>query len=157
MTFVYGDPVLERREQVWERLTYFSTTRTWPWFMIEDFNKITCHEEKVGGRKVPDSSFIPFKQMLSDCGMLEFPFFGNILSWVGKRFENSTVRCQLDRAMGNKNWHEMFPHSSVKYLRLWGSDHRPVLVDILTKPTRKSKSFKLDKRWLANGELKQVF
>ena len=26
MTFVYGDPVLERRDQVWERLTRFSTT-----------------------------------------------------------------------------------------------------------------------------------
>ena len=26
MTFVYGDPVLERIEHVWERLTRFSTT-----------------------------------------------------------------------------------------------------------------------------------
>ena len=26
MTFVYGDRVLERREQVWERLSRFSTT-----------------------------------------------------------------------------------------------------------------------------------
>ena len=34
MTFVYGDPVLERRNRVWERLTRFSTTRTGPWFMI---------------------------------------------------------------------------------------------------------------------------
>ena len=27
MTFFYGDPVLERRDHVWERLTRFSTTR----------------------------------------------------------------------------------------------------------------------------------
>ena len=33
MTFVYGAPVLERRDQVWERLTRFSTTRNGPWFM----------------------------------------------------------------------------------------------------------------------------
>nr|VDD24878.1 unnamed protein product [Brassica oleracea] len=36
MTFVYGDPVLERREHVWERLTRFSTTRNGTWFMIAD-------------------------------------------------------------------------------------------------------------------------
>ncbi|XP_048608697.1 uncharacterized protein LOC106363524 [Brassica napus] len=94
--------------------------------------------------------------MLNDCGMLEFPFTGDMLSWVGKRAGGSTVRCRLDRAVGNADWHERFPHSSVKYMRLWGSDHRPILADILTKPTRRSKKFKFDKRWLDNEELRQV-
>ena len=34
MTFVYGHPVLERREQVSERLTRFSTTKNGHWFII---------------------------------------------------------------------------------------------------------------------------
>ncbi|KAL0846715.1 hypothetical protein Bca101_019961 [Brassica carinata] len=67
MTFVYVDLVLKRREQVWERLTRFSTTRNGPWFMIGDFNEITGHNEKEGGRQRPDSYFLPFRQMLSDC------------------------------------------------------------------------------------------
>ena len=142
MTFVYGDPVLERRDQVWERLTRFSTTRNGPWFMIGDFNEITCHNEKEGGRQRPDTSFLPFKQMLNDCGRLEFPFTGDI--------------CRLDRAAGNADWHEKFPHSTVTYMRLWGSDHRPILADILIKPMRRSKKFKFDKRWLDNEELRQV-
>ena len=41
-------------------------------------------------------------------------------------------------------------------MRLWGSDHRPILTDILTKPIRQSKKFKFDKRWLDNEELRQV-
>ncbi|XP_048620311.1 uncharacterized protein LOC106408459 [Brassica napus] len=41
-------------------------------------------------------------------------------------------------------------------MRLWGSDHRPILADILIKPTRRSKKFKFDKRWLDNEELRQV-
>ncbi|XP_048611432.1 uncharacterized protein LOC125585793 [Brassica napus] len=146
----------ERRDQVWERLTRFSTTRSGPWFMIGDFNEITGHDEKVGGRQRADSSYLPFKQMLSDCGMLEFPFAGDMLSWVGKRTGGMTVRCRLDRAVGNADWHEKFPHSSVKYMRLWGSDHRPILADILVKPMRRSKKFKFDKRWLDNEELRQV-
>ncbi|XP_013614584.1 PREDICTED: uncharacterized protein LOC106320769 [Brassica oleracea var. oleracea] len=121
--------------------------------MIGDFNEITDHSEKEGGRKCADSSCLPFKQMLSDCGVLEFPFTGNKLSWVGKRSGGTTVRCRLDRAVGNEDWHEKFPHSTVKYLRLWGSDHRPVLADILTKPVRRKKNFKFDKRWLDNEEL----
>ena len=49
MTFVYRDPVLERRDQVWEGLTRFSTTRNGHWFMIGDFNEITGYNEKEGG------------------------------------------------------------------------------------------------------------
>ena len=145
MTFVYGNPVLERRDQVWKRLTRFSTTRNGPWFMIGDFNEITDHNEKEGGRRRSDSSFLPFKQMLSDCGMLEFPFTGNIVSWIGKRAGGTTVRCRLDRAVGNEDWHEKFPHTASKYLRLWGSDHHPILAYILSKPVRKKKKFKFDK------------
>ncbi|XP_048613347.1 uncharacterized protein LOC125587196 [Brassica napus] len=111
------------------------------------------HNEKEGGRQRPDSLFLPFKQMLTDCGMLEFPFTGDMLSWVWKRAGRVTVRCRLDRAVGNADWHEKFPLSNVKYMRIWGSDHRPILADILTKPTRRSKKFKFDRRWLDNEEL----
>ena len=134
----------------------FSTTRNGPWFIIGDFNKITNHSEKVGGRKRSDSSFLLVEQMLSDCGMLEFPFTGNMLYWVGKRSGGKIVRCRLDRAVGNEDWREKFPHSVVKYLRLWSSDHCPVLADILTNPIKTTKKFKFDKRWLDNEELRQV-
>ena len=124
--------------------------------MTGDFNEITDHREKEGGRRRSDSSFLPFKQMLSDCGMLEFPFTGNMLSWVEKRSGGTTVRCRLDRAVGNEDWHENFSHTAVKYLRLWSTDNRPVLADILTKPVKKKKKFKFDKCWLDNEELRQV-
>ena len=84
--------------------------------------------------------------MFNDCGMLEFLFTRDILSWVGKRAGRITIRCRLDRAVGNADWHEKFPHSNVKYMRIWGSDHRPILPDILIKPMRRSKKFKFDKR-----------
>ena len=88
--------------------------------------------------------------------MLKFPFTRNMLSWVGKRVGGSTVRCYFDRAVGNDDWHKRFPHSAVKYMKLWESNHRPILADIFTRPVRKSKKFKFDKRWLDNEKLGQV-
>src|SRR5690606_31983621 len=128
MTVVYIDSVLERRAEGWVRLSRLSTARTGPWFMISDLNEITTHNEKEGGMKRSDSSFLSFNQMLTDCGMMDFPFTGNMLSLEEQR-GNTTIRCRLDRAVGNEDWHEMFPHSSYAYLRLWGSDHRPVLAN----------------------------
>ncbi|KAF3493479.1 hypothetical protein DY000_02053345 [Brassica cretica] len=71
--------------------------------MIGDFNENTGHNEKEGGRQRPGSSFVPCKQMLSDGGMLEFPFTENMLSWIRKRARRTTVRCRLDRAVGNED------------------------------------------------------
>lgn len=97
-----------------------------------------------------------FKQILIDCRMMKFPFTGNMLSWVGKR-DRSTVWYRLDQVVGNENWHDKFPHSSVQFLRLWESDHRLVLENILAKPIRaKKKKFKFDKRWLDSKNIMQV-
>ena len=49
LTFVYGDPVQQMREQVWERLTRYGLSRSEPWFIIGDLNEITGNHEKDGG------------------------------------------------------------------------------------------------------------
>ena len=41
LTFVYEDPVQKMREQVWERLIRYGLSRSEPWFIIGDLNKIT--------------------------------------------------------------------------------------------------------------------
>ncbi|XP_013669409.2 uncharacterized protein LOC125575758 [Brassica napus] len=148
MTFVYGDPVVEYREMVWERLMRISLRRSGAWLMLGDFNEITSNLEKKGGRKRSDSSFLAFQNMLATCGMIEFPHTGNKLSWAG-RTRSERVQCRLDRAVGNEDWHHIFSHTDVEYLLRWGSDHRPILVRIKTKETTGRRGFKFDRRWLA--------
>lgn len=46
MTFVYGYPGVEKREQVWERLTRISLICDGAWLMIGDYNEITGNNEK---------------------------------------------------------------------------------------------------------------
>lgn len=49
MTFVYGDPVIKFRRQVWDRLSDMGSSREGAWFMIGDFNELTNNSEKCGG------------------------------------------------------------------------------------------------------------
>lgn len=110
----------------------------------------TSNGEKKGGRKRPGASFLPFKTMLADCGMIDFPYKGNSLSWVGNR-ASGKVQCMLDRAVGNEDWHHCFSHTNVEYLRLWGSDHRPILTRFLSVRRPGQRGFKFDKRWLGRN------
>ncbi|CAA7020262.1 unnamed protein product [Microthlaspi erraticum] len=147
MSFIYGDPVYERRDKVWDQLSQLSLTRHGPWFMIGDFNEMVGNHEKRGGRRRAESSFLPFRCMLDDCGMILFLCKGNFLSWMGYR-SSGKVQCRLDRAVGNEDWHHCFSHTNVEYLRLWDSDHRPVLARISSKIIKAKRNFKFDKRWL---------
>ena len=155
MTFVYGDPVVRHRDLVWERLSRMSTNRGGACFMIGDFNEITGNHEKREGRRRLESSFLPFRIMLENCGMLDFPYKGNSFSWVGKR-RSGKVKCKLDRAVANEEWHALFTHSIVECLQLWGSDHRPVLARIQSNVRRTRKSFRFDKRWIGKPGFKEA-
>ncbi|KAG7534390.1 Ribonuclease H-like superfamily [Arabidopsis thaliana x Arabidopsis arenosa] len=162
ISFVYGDPVVQYRELVWERLTRIGITRSEPWFMIGDFNEITGNHEKRGGKRRSEPSFLPFRCMIENCGMIEVPSFGNLFSWVGRRSCGPSghrvrrlIKARLDRALANEEWHSIFSHTNVEYLKLWGSDHRPLLASIQNSPSRALKQFFFDKRWLGKPGFKE--
>ncbi|KAG7594365.1 Zinc knuckle CX2CX4HX4C [Arabidopsis thaliana x Arabidopsis arenosa] len=113
------------------------------------------HHEKQGGKKRSENSFLPFRTMIHNCGLIDFPFKGNSFSWVGRR-RNGLIKCRLDRALGNEDWHTIFSHTNVEYLRLWGSDHRPILANILSKKKKLSRRFQFDKRWLGKEGLEEA-
>ncbi|XP_048627306.1 uncharacterized protein LOC125595986 [Brassica napus] len=156
LTFVYGDPVPKLREQVWERLTRYGLARSEPWFIIGDLNEITGNHEKDGGSLRSADSFIPFNNMIRNTGLLEFPARGNKMSWQGRRGKGKgavTVRCRLDRALANEEWHTLFPCSFTEYLGMVASDHRPVVAYLNDKVTRRKGQFRFDKRWIAQEGL----
>ncbi|CAA7023627.1 unnamed protein product [Microthlaspi erraticum] len=154
ISFVYGDPVVDGREAFWDRLVQLSYNRQGSWLIMGDFSEMIGNWEKRGGRKRSESSFLPFRNMLDSCGMIDFPFKGNSKSWVGYR-RCRKMQCRLDRAVGNEDWHHDFSHTNVEYLKLWGSDHMPILTRILSKPGTAQRGFKFDKRWLGKDGLKK--
>lgn len=122
MNFFYGDPVFKFRSQVWDCLADIALSRDGAWFMIGDFNEPTSNSEKHGRRRRPESSFLPFKLMLKNFSMHEFHYRGNALSRVGPCGKN-LIKCRLDRAIRNEDWHEAFSHTHAVHatLGLWSS------------------------------------
>ena len=108
MSFVYGDPVRQRRQEVWNMLQDIGEQRTGGWFLVGDFNEIMNNGEKLGGPVRQESSFFPFRSMVKECRIKEVPSSGNVMSCAGVREiitnglkENVWVKCRLDRAFGN--------------------------------------------------------
>ena len=156
LTFVYGDPVQKLREQVWERLTRYGLARSELWFVIGDLNEITGNHEKDGGSIRSADSFVPFNNMIRNNGLLEFLARGNKMSWQGRRGKGKgavTVRCRLDHALANEEWHTLFPCSFTKYLGMVASDHRPVVAYLEDKVTGRKGQFRFDKRWIGQTGL----
>ena len=82
--------------------------------------------------------------MIQDYGFLEFPYLGDWLSWRGWR-DKKSIRCRLDSALGNEDWHYLFNNSFIEYLQMVASDHAPVITTIADKSHAVSESFGLIK------------
>ncbi|CAA7014686.1 unnamed protein product [Microthlaspi erraticum] len=92
------------------------------------------------------------KELINDCGLVEFLSRANTLSWRGRR-RGKIVRCRLDRALATEEWHDLFSFSHVEYLKMIGSDHRPILATLDSKVTKRRQQFRFDKRWIGREGL----
>jgi len=147
LTCVYGNPNPSLRHLVWERLERTATTRTGPWTAIGDFNEIKNNNEKRGGPRRPESSFMDFRRMLQICDFEDLKHFGDPFSWIGKRYTHD-VACCLDRTLVNNEWLAEHPASHSEFLEFIESDHRPVITTISNDFTPRQGQFYFDSRMI---------
>uniref|UniRef100_A0A1J3DG82 Endonuclease/exonuclease/phosphatase domain-containing protein n=1 Tax=Noccaea caerulescens TaxID=107243 RepID=A0A1J3DG82_NOCCA len=117
LSCVYGDPTINRRHLLWERVSRIGVGRRDSWCMLGDFNDVLHHGEKIGGPRRRDAYFKPFTEMLSACDMTELPGHGNSFTWGGRRGD-FWIQCKLDRVFGNKEWTKQFPVANDRGIRL---------------------------------------
>lgn len=152
-TFVYGEPALEHRLHLWNKLSNLGVSRDSTWILSGDFNEIVDNNEKRRGVTRSEKSFVHFRSFITRNGLLDVKHTGNYLSWRGKRHSHF-VRARLDRSLANNSWFEMFPSGRLQYFRFEGSDHRPVLTFL--NFCKKKKLFTLDDRLREKEEIFQL-
>lgn len=145
ITFVYGEPDVQRRQVVWDAIHDFARDRSSPWLLTGDFNEILDNSEKSGGPERPERSFSAFREFFAQNDLLDLRHAGNFLSWRGQRGRH-LVHCRLDRTMVNSSWFDAFPQGRSHYLRFHGSDHRPVVSSFDVTRKKQSKIFRYDRR-----------
>ncbi|KAK2647698.1 hypothetical protein Ddye_015187 [Dipteronia dyeriana] len=95
--------------------------------LLED-TKIQINEE--GGLRKKWCAVSDFREAVEDYNLEDMGFTGPKFTWSNKREGASSIAERLDRGLCNDQWKGMFPNYRVKHLDFWGSDHRPMILEL---------------------------
>lgn len=95
----------------------------------ERFNDIIWPDDKKGGRKRVESSFLPFKSFLSKIEMEVLPYKGRRWTWVNNRLGESFIEERLNMLFGLVEWIIEQEKAKVTHFLKHSSDHSMLLLD----------------------------
>jgi hypothetical protein len=115
LTGLYGESVWRHKHRTWRYLRELHQQVNLPWMVLGDMNEILSESEKEGGAPRPLSYMQAFRDCLTDCGLEDLGYIGNIFTW-----KRGNIRERLDRAVGDANWSALFPSTGVHNLTSTG-------------------------------------
>lgn len=123
-TFVYGEPRVENRHDMWERMRTLCGQWLGPWMVIVDFNEAMWQYEHFSNNPRPERQMLDFCEVLSHCVLHDLGFSGLPWTYNNNQSGDRNVRVRLDRAVSNSEWVDKFTEANVQHLSSPQSDHK---------------------------------
>ena len=149
MTYVYAKCRDQLRKPLWDSMLKWSAT-VHPWCILGDFNVISSAQEKLGGREYNIRKSLEFINIIDSCGLIDMGYNGQPYTWCNHRNNGDMIWKRLDRGMVNDKWLDIMPHTNVTHLPSVGSDHSPLLLEMIDHKDTVIKYFKFLNYWTEN-------
>ncbi|XP_026428937.1 uncharacterized protein LOC113324870 [Papaver somniferum] len=120
------------------------------------FNTVTSLEEKVGGLTPLRISMQEFNDCLNTCGLIHAPKTGLEFSWCSNRAERKRIVCNLDRAVFNDKWIDLYPSWGYKVGVRGISDHGVLYGAHAEIPKPKNAPFRALKVWKSHPDFLKI-
>nr|XP_019067280.1 uncharacterized protein LOC109119268 [Solanum lycopersicum] len=149
-TFIYAKCKDYLRRPLWDKMRHHASIITNPWCAVGDYNVISDVDEKLGGLPYNMRKSMDFIAVIEACGLVDIGFSGHKFTWSNKRGINHRIRKRLDRALVNDLWLEKMPQTTITHLSTTGSDHCPLLLEMVSAEANHINYFKFLNCWVDN-------
>lgn len=79
-----------------------------PWVIGGDFNEILHLSEKYGGSNICSSPMDQFRDIITQCGLVDFGYEGVPFTWTNNQAFPATIQERLDRYVVTQSWKSIF-------------------------------------------------
>ncbi|WMV32844.1 hypothetical protein MTR67_026229 [Solanum verrucosum] len=155
MSFIYAKCKDHMRRSLWDKLLFYASMEI-PWCTIGDFNVITFIEEKLGGMPYNMNKIFEFIGVIEACGLTDLGYTWLPFTWCNQRDTQARVWKRLDRSMVNDKWFETMPQTTIDHLSSVGSDHSPLLMELIRINENPTKYFKFLHFWVDNASFMEI-
>jgi hypothetical protein len=122
-SFIYGEPRVQDRHNMWSLLRRIMPKSDAPWLMIGDFNETMWKGEHYSCTRRAERQMLDFREVLSHCDLHDLGFVGLPWTYDNKQEGSRNVKVRFDRAVASPAWADSFPDAQLHHLTSSRSDH----------------------------------
>ncbi|KAL4379336.1 hypothetical protein GQ457_02G017580 [Hibiscus cannabinus] len=152
ITFIYGPPYSNEKEEFWQSISCLRMNRNENWCIIGDTDVVAKPEEKLGGLPFEASNAKWFYDFMDYTCLMELPIKGGMFTWSNRRSEDEAILEKLDRVMVSCEWSLNFPKAIGILDVALASYHTPIVLMLKGANKRYKRDFKFEAKWLLEEE-----